>query len=323
MLGLRLLALGMFVCGLCAQSVPQEEEQFPTPSMQDLNAIQGSFFHKKRTELDNTLFIDYHLGQTYKIRLRYAMVTTMVFSEPIQEVILGDHVGFSTKLLGEEKQENSNILLVKPLQIGIDSNLTIISKSGKIYSFYIFSTTFTSSKHPTLHVYVSDKHFLDQASQVQQPLALLEPQEEPPEAQILENAPKEKPPSPDDEAHYLKIGRGAHTMLIPKKEIEHGYRILGHKKRAWFCLWLCKVATSQPIKPLEIFNDAHFTYFKFDHRASQIKFPVAYKVVDGYDNPINTRIVGDYLVAEDIADKWTLREGKQHTCIRRNLKKKP
>ncbi|CRF43827.1 hypothetical protein [Helicobacter ailurogastricus] len=48
-----------------------------------------------------------------------------------------------------------------------------------------------------------------------------------------------------------------------------------------------------------------------------MKFPVAYKVVDGYDNPINTRIVGDYLIAEDIAAKWTLREGKIHACVRK------
>lgn len=290
----------------------EEQEEQPIHSMQDLNAIQGSFFYKSHTDLDNTLFIDYHLGQTCKIRLRYAMVTTMVFSEPIEEVILGDGVGFSTKLLGEERHESSNVLLIKPLQIGIDSNLTIIGKSGKIYAFYIFSTTFTSSKNPALSVYISNQHFFSQR-QTQQPLALLEAKQAMPQVStdVL------------DAEHYLRIGHGSNAMLIEKSAIKRGYRVLGNKKRAWFCLWLCKVGMSHPIMPSDIFNDAHFTYFKFNHQASQVKFPVVYKVVDGYDNPINTRIVGDYLIAEDIADKWTLREGGAHTCIRRSPKKSP
>ncbi|WP_199765019.1 TrbG/VirB9 family P-type conjugative transfer protein [Helicobacter felis] len=281
-----------------------QEEEEPLHSMQDLHAIQGSFFHKRRTDLDNTLFIDAHLGETYKIRLRYAMVTMFIFNEPIAEVILGDLVGFSSKIL-RETQQNSNILLLKPLQIGIDSNLSVIGKSGKIYAFYIFSTTYTSNKNPALNVYVSNRHFFEYRSNTPGSLALLGSEPTPPPQQTTDNK------------DYLIIGQGINSMRVDRSQIQRNYKVLGAKKRAWFCLWLCKVARKQPIKPLEIFNDAHFTYFKFNHLLSQIKFPVAYKVVDGYDNPINTRVVGDYLIAEDIADKWTLREGKLHACIRR------
>lgn len=308
---LRIWLLLFLGCLLVADSTAQpeeEEEEPPIYSMQDLHAIQSSFFKRERGDLDNTLFMDYRLGQTPKLRLRYAMITTLVFSEPIREVILGDSVGFSTKMLGHERHQNSNVLLIKPLQIGIDSNLNVVGKSGKIYTFYIFSTTFTSPKHPVLNVYVSNKHFFQ--SSPDQPLAKFE------EKEILKSNVLESKKDTPDSTRYLKIGDASNAMWIDKTQIKRNYKVLGSRKRAWFCLWLCRIDTAKLIKPLDIFNDAHFTYFKFDRKASQVKFPVAYKVVDGYDNPINTRIVGDYLIAEDIANKWTLREGKLHACIR-------
>lgn len=51
--------------------------------MQDLNAIQGSFFDKNRSKMSNTLNVDYFQGQTYKIRLRYAMATLLFFQNPL------------------------------------------------------------------------------------------------------------------------------------------------------------------------------------------------------------------------------------------------
>ncbi|GAA8835681.1 hypothetical protein HpRN161_08440 [Helicobacter pylori] len=128
--------------------------------MTNFNAIQSNFFAKNRSIKDNAHFIHYTIGDTFNIRLRYAMTTTFIFDEPIAQVVLGDDIGFSTKMLGEDKEHLiSNILLIKPLQIGVDSNLTIIGKSGKVYSFYVFSTTYTSSKNPALMVYVSSKEY--------------------------------------------------------------------------------------------------------------------------------------------------------------------
>ncbi|MGN8455311.1 TrbG/VirB9 family P-type conjugative transfer protein, partial [Helicobacter pylori] len=128
--------------------------------MTNFNAIQNNFFAKNRSIKDNAHFIHYTIGDTFNIRLRYAMTTTFIFDEPIAQVVLGDDIGFSTKMLGEDKEHLiSNILLIKPLQIGVDSNLTIIGKSGKVYSFYMFSTTYTSSKNPALMVYISSKEY--------------------------------------------------------------------------------------------------------------------------------------------------------------------
>ncbi|MCQ2634826.1 TrbG/VirB9 family P-type conjugative transfer protein [Helicobacter pylori] len=282
--------------------------------MQDLNAIQGSFFDKNRSKMSNTLNIDYFQGQTYKIRLRYAMATLLFFSKPISDFVLGDKVGFDAKIL----ESNDRILLIKPLQIGVDSNISVIDNEGKIFSFYVFSTTFTSSKHPNLQVFIEDKNYYSNA--------FLKPQKENKENTLenaLENTPtnnkplkEEKEEAKEKEEEIIIIGDNTNAMKIVKKDIQKGYRALKSSQRKWYCLGICSKKSKLSLMPEEIFNDKQFTYFKFDKRLALSKFPVIYKVVDGYDNPVNTRIVGDYIIAEDVSAKWTLRMGKDYLCIR-------
>ncbi|GAA9077704.1 hypothetical protein Taitung276_09040 [Helicobacter pylori] len=276
--------------------------------MQDLNAIQGSFFDKNRSKMSNTLNIDYFQGQTYKIRLRYAMATLLFFSKPISDFVLGDKVGFDAKIL----ESNDRILLIKPLQIGVDSNISVIDNEGKVFSFYVFSTTFTSSKHPNLQVFIEDKNYYSNA--------FMKPQNK---ENTLENAPKnnkplkeEKEETKEKEEETITIGDNTNAMKIVKKDIQRGYRALKSSQRKWYCLGICSKKSKLSLMPEEIFNDKQFTYFKFDKKLALSKFPVVYKVVDGYDNPVNTRIVGDYIIAEDVSAKWTLRSGKDYLCIR-------
>ncbi len=281
--------------------------------MQDLNAIQGSFFDKNRSKMSNTLNINYFQGQTYKIRLRYAMATLLFFSKPISDFVLGDKVGFDAKIL----ESNDRILLIKPLQIGVDSNISVIDNEGKIFSFYVFSTTFTSSKHPNLQVFIEDKNYYSNA--------FMKPQNK---ENALENAPtnnkplkeeplkEEKEETKEKEEETITIGDNTNAMKIVKKDIQKGYKALKSSQRKWYCLGICSKKSKPSLMPKEIFNDKQFTYFKFDKRLALSKFPVIYKVVDGYDNPVNTRIVGDYIIAEDVSAKWTLRLGKDYLCIR-------
>ncbi|WJJ02474.1 TrbG/VirB9 family P-type conjugative transfer protein [Helicobacter pylori] len=274
--------------------------------MQDLNAIQGSFFDKNRSKMSNTLNIDYFQGQTYKIRLRYAMATLLFFSKPISDFVLGDKVGFDAKIL----ESNDRILLIKPLQIGVDSNISVIDNEGKIFSFYVFSTTFTSSKHPNLQVFIEDKNYYSNA--------FMKPQNK---ENTLENTPTNNKPLKEEkeetkEEETITIGDNTNAMKIVKKDIQKGYRALKSSQRKWYCLGICSKKSKLSLMPEEIFNDKQFTYFKFDKRLALSKFPVIYKVVDGYDNPVNTRIVGDYIIAEDVSAKWTLRLGKDYLCIR-------
>ncbi|WP_154474728.1 TrbG/VirB9 family P-type conjugative transfer protein [Helicobacter pylori] len=274
--------------------------------MQDLNAIQGSFFDKNRSKMSNTLNIDYFQGQTYKIRLRYAMATLLFFSKPISDFVLGDKVGFDAKIL----ESNDRILLIKPLQIGVDSNISVIDNEGKVFSFYVFSTTFTSSKHPNLQVFIEDKNYYSNA--------FMKPQiqENTLEKALTNNKPLKEEKEESKEEETITIGDNTNAMKIVKKDIQKGYRALKSSQRKWYCLGICSKKSKLSLMPEEIFNDKQFTYFKFDKKLALSKFPVVYKVVDGYDNPVNTRIVGDYIIAEDVSAKWTLRLGKDYLCIR-------
>ncbi len=275
--------------------------------MQDLNAIQGSFFDKNRSKMSNTLNVDYFQGQTYKIRLRYAMATLLFFSKPISDFVLGDKVGFDAKIL----ESNDRILLIKPLQIGVDSNISVIDNEGKIFSFYVFSTTFTSSKHPNLQVFIEDKNYYSNA--------FMKPQNKEntlEKALTNNNKPLKEEKEETKEEETITIGDNTNAMKIVKKDIQKGYRALKSSQRKWYCLGICSKKSKLSLMPEEIFNDKQFTYFKFDKKLALSKFPVVYKVVDGYDNPVNTRIVGDYIIAEDVSAKWTLRLGKDYLCIR-------
>ncbi len=308
-----LYALVGFLLVFCAlradDSLEEANETAPTNlnhPMQDLNAIQGSFFDKNRSKMSNTLNIDYFQGQTYKIRLRYAMATLLFFSKPISDFVLGDKVGFDAKIL----ESNDRILLIKPLQIGVDSNVSVIDNEGKVFSFYVFSTTFTSSKHPNLQVFIEDKNYYSNA--------FMKPQIK---ENTLENTPTNNKPLKEEkeetkEEETIIIGDNTNAMKIVKKDIQRGYKALKSSQRKWYCLWICSKKSKLSLMPEEIFNDKQFTYFKFDKKLALSKFPVIYKVVDGYDNPVNTRIVGDYIIAEDVSAKWTLRLGKDYLCIR-------
>ncbi|GAA7520020.1 hypothetical protein ckin22_04960 [Helicobacter pylori] len=49
------------------------------------------------------------------------------------------------------------MLVIKPLLIGVDTNLTVVGASGTIYTFYLFSTTYISKFQSYFSVFVSNK----------------------------------------------------------------------------------------------------------------------------------------------------------------------
>ena len=70
------------------------------------------------------------------------------------------------------------------------------------------------------------------------------------------------------------------------------------------------------LKPQIVFYDKKFTYFKFNMESGFNKFPIIYRVVDGYDNPVDTEIVNDIIVVKTLHKGFTLRLGEKHNCVR-------
>lgn len=236
---------------------------------QNLKAIQNQFFAKNYKGTENTITIDYVENTTYKIRTRIAMTSTMIFPQKIRNFILGDNVGFEVL----EVPNSQNTLAIRPKLIGVDTSLAVFTEDGKLYSFYIFSTDFTSWKNPHLVVFVKDKRT------------------------IIE---KNKDPFFDE---YFYVEEGINKLRVKKKEVYKRYKVKAKRQNTW-------------LVPEEIFSDNNYTFFKYDkNRYPQI--PSIYVVVDRRDSPIETRVIGDFVIAETVADKFTIKIGEAYVCVER------
>lgn len=292
-------------------------------SLEFLDAIQNSFFVSSRKDTDNNLNIVYKRGQTYKIRLRYAMVTSFIFeNDVVEKYINGDPVGFSIEEV-RDFDENIKSLIIKPLKIGIDSNLIVFGKSGQVYTFYLFATHFTNRRQPLFSVYIKNSEKVKGGINANttntkndfknsKAKAKIQNQEE--EKMRIDYSAYEK-----DEGKFLVIGDEVNRLYIEKAKIQRDFYQKPKAKRTWWSLWLYKKPSngSKKIQAKEIFRDKDYTYFKYNRADNQNKFPTVFRVVDGYDNPVNTKIVGDYIVAEDVSDKFTLKLGEEYVCVER------
>ena len=241
---------------------------------QNLNAIQGQFFAKNYKGTENTITIDYENNNTYKIRTRIAMTSTMIFPQKIKNFILGDNVGFEVL----EVPNSQNTIAIRPKLIGVDTSLAVFTEDGKLYSFYIFSTDFKSWKNPHLVVFVKDKRTTIE---------------------------KSKDPVFNE---YFYVEEGINKLREKKKEVYKRYKIKAKKQNTW-------------LMPEEVFSDNNYTFFKYD-KTRYPQIPSVYVVVDKQDSPIETRVIGDFVIAETVADKFTIRIGEAYVCIEREKAQK-
>ena len=72
-------------------------------------------------------------------------------------------------------------------------------------------------------------------------------------------------------------------------------------------------AGDERLRPVRVFDDGTFTYFKF----SDVRRAPAIFTVDDERNEatINYTVRGEYVVVEDVAEQFTLRDGDDATCI--------
>jgi type IV secretion system protein VirB9 len=74
------------------------------------------------------------------------------------------------------------------------------------------------------------------------------------------------------------------------------------------------ISGSDLIAPVQIFDDGTFTYFKFRNKNAAV--PGIFEVdKQGLESITNFQVVGEYIVVEMVAKKFTLRYGKEITCV--------
>lgn len=266
-----------------------DREMRDKPSLQ---AVQAAFDGSDPKA--NVLRFKFHADMTYKLRLREFMDTTVSLpdGEEINAYSLGDSKNFRfvplTKPGKEGKPELKHLFRVAADYPGADTNLSVIGKSGRIYSFYLRADSVQSSFLPALVVYIEGGvEKLPEASETATEKGIEKTSTGP--VSIFD---KQK------EAEYLR------ALDVPDtRDITYSYVMSGQKDLA----------------PMKVFDDGVWTYFKFaEENLDKVKrLPALYRVIDGIDSPVNTRVVEGTLVAETTSKGWTLRNGDSHLCIRR------
>ena len=125
-------------------NIPQKAVIYKTDKIQKV-------FENSKTN-SNVLKFKYTEDSTYKVTLRTAMST--VISLPEDETITYFTLGDGKFFEAEHNEKLPNILKVKPLFSGLDTNLIIKTDIGSIYNFYLKSQDETSKLLPAFTVYV-------------------------------------------------------------------------------------------------------------------------------------------------------------------------
>lgn len=243
----------------------------------------------------NVQFLRYDPSMSYKLRVREFMTTTIVLptAEQISGFVIGDQKNFEFTPL--QKQGLPNIATLHPVYPGADTNLTIIGVSGNLYNFYVRADSTDSRELPAFTVYIEDG-LIDKKLR-QQGIATTSVEHTAPDASPVGRLPGE----------YLKS-----LALVEPDKLNFAYEYV-------------KTRQNQRIKPLSVFDDGHWTYFRFSDSGnldSVASLPAVYAVIDGYDTPVNTRVVNGTLIAETVGTGWTLRAGETYLCLRKAKSKK-
>ena len=225
----------------------------------------------------------------YRIRTRELMVSTVVLPEDrrIEQVDLGDPVGFEIQTRG------GTMVVVRPRAFGIDTNMNVYTDKG-VMSFYLRAEGFDSDHVPDLVVRIEPGDPLAESA-IKPPAPTISHPREPRGSLI-------RPLDLDNLRNPLMDGSGD-IAFDPAK------------LRGW---GQYKLSGAESLRPETVFRDDHFTYVNFGDRWTGIELPVAFVVIDGIDETVNTRIQGQTLIIESTATLISLKSGESYLCIEYN-----
>lgn len=231
--------------------------------------------------------VEYKADQVVKIRVRQYMPTTIVF--PSWETfsaapLLGDTFAF------EAAFEAGNKLVIRAKQVGADTAVTVFGDSGNVYAFYVRAEGPNSKNIPDVLVYVH----------APMPLSVLG------KMMGAKGGPG---------AGGVKLASASSGAIGPgtgKKNPDFLHDVPFDPSKLRFDFTM---SGDKTIAPERVFSDGVFTWFDFGDKWLSSDLPAVYRVVDGVDTPVNTRVKGTMLVAE-ATGAFTLRNGQRTVCVR-------
>ncbi len=271
----------------------------------NLKAVQAAFDKSDITA--NVVTYPYNPKTTYKIRTRVGVRTMIKLdeSETIYTYLVGNPTIFNVVQIPKQEYKDGaipNIVTVKPVYAGADTNLTVITKSGPFYNFYHRADPKNSETVPHFTVNIAiNPNPQEELGLTAVTAAALPPLQAPnaniTHSEVIDDRIKTKAPytvQSEEKPDYLKS-----TQKSDKFNFKY------------------KAYGSEELAPAMVYDDGNFTYFDFRDRLSSDRLPVIFKVVDGYDTIVNTRMEKGFLIAESLSKEgWNMKNGEKHTCIK-------
>jgi len=244
---------------------------------------------------------------TYKVRLREHMVTAieLPYGETIERIDNGDKPNF------EVFQRGPRLIAVKPLGMGVDTNLIVYGNTGNLYPLYLRAESFNSINVPD-QVFRIEGAVTSQEIEVGGITPLAPASMDSPQGDGASGAP---PLSIDEKSAAVD---GLNTPAPNRAEGDYVQEAPfdPDKLRGWgeYKLW-AGGPDGEGLRPETVFRDDYFTYIRFGDKWKDIELPTAYVVVDGIDELVNTRVQGRTYIIESTQRLITLKSGKSFMCI--------
>lgn len=226
----------------------------------------------------------------YKIRTREMMTTTVVLPEDavITTADLGDPVGFRVQV------KTATMLAVRPTAYGLDTNLNVYSKAGRVYPFYVRSEGINSKHVPDLMVRILGR---------EKPDAIVGIGDDGGSATATADKPSGQVAAAVDGLVNPAPAKGEFVRSAPFDPGKlHGWKDY-------------KLSGDGDLKPETVFRDDHFTYIRYGKSWDRMELSTAYVTIDGIDELVNSRVQGSTFIVESVNPLITLKNGKRYLCI--------
>ncbi len=259
----------------------QEKGKYPPlwrDALRPLGLIGRAFDKPEATEgqAEPTVVVEaWHPHKIIRLRLRDSMATTVILPdwERIQDFYLGDAALF------EAGKVRPNMLAILPKRAGIDTNLTLIGASGRVYSLYLRAEGFNSKELPDLTVFIH-----------------AEPEEPQRDEAAAETA---------DEA-----------AIFPAIPLDRDQWRCGDD--SGFEIYARSLADAEAIAPSRVCTDGVWIFLDYAGREHTARRPSVFEVVEGVENPANTQLLGDndeVIAVHSPGPRLALRNGDAVVCI--------
>jgi ComB9 competence protein len=226
------------------------------------------------------------------IRLRAGMVTSIVLPEweAAEDVIVGDGAVIEASIM------RANQILVKSIQTGLDTTLSVIGGSGNVYTFYLRTEGRNTTVLTDLQVFVQAAPSKGSGEwfngEVRNAYSLAEPVRD------------TNPDSSESASISLPSAARQGDEAVPSD-------------RRIFNLKMFEVNLGdRVIAPEYAYTDGRFTYLKF--AAGVTDRPSVFRIVDGVEGRVNTRVTGAHseVIIVEALGEFILRSGTRAVCIK-------